>query len=65
MALRTFGLDELKTAHSKGERLYHEFLHVPAMSAGLYILKAGSVDPQKPHDEDEVYVIMSGRGKFT
>lgn len=65
MALQTFGLDRLKAAQAKGERLYHEFLRVPAMSAGLYVLKAGTVDPQKPHDEDEVYVIMSGRGRFT
>ena len=65
MALQTFGLDDLKTTQSQGTRLYHEFLRVPAMSAGLYVLKANAVDPQKPHDEDEVYVIMSGRGRFT
>lgn len=64
MALQTFRFGELKAAQAKGERLYHEFLRVPAMSGGLYVLKAGSVDPQKPHDEDEVYVIMAGRGRF-
>ena len=64
MALQTFGRDEIKSAQANGERLYHEFLRVPAMSAGLYVLKAGSVDPQKPHKEDEVYVILAGRGKF-
>lgn len=64
MALKSFSLGDLKAAQAKGERLYHEFLRVPAMSAGLYVLKAGGVDPQKPHKEDEVYVILSGRGKF-
>jgi mannose-6-phosphate isomerase-like protein (cupin superfamily) len=64
MALQTFGLDEIKSAQASGERLFHEFLRVPAMSAGLYVLKAGAVDPQKPHKEDEVYVILAGRGKF-
>ena len=64
MGLKTFGLDELKTAQAAGERRYHEFLRVPAMSAGLYVLKAGDVDPQKPHDMDEVYVVLAGRGKF-
>jgi mannose-6-phosphate isomerase-like protein (cupin superfamily) len=65
MALQTFGLDDLKTAQASGTRLYHEFPRVPAMSAGLYVLKAGAVDPQKPHAEDETYVMMSGRGQFT
>ena len=65
MALRAFGLDKVKARQASGERLYHEFLRVPAMSAGLYVLKAEAVDPQKPHDEDEIYVVMSGRGQFT
>ncbi len=65
MALQTFGLAQLETAQAQGTRLYHEFLKVPAMSAGLYVLTAGSVDPQKPHDEDEAYIVMSGRGRFT
>lgn len=34
------------------------------MSAGLYVLPAGAVDGQKPHTEDEVYVVMEGRGRF-
>ncbi len=65
MALQTFGLDDLENARASGTRLYHEFLRVPAMSAGLYVLAANSDDPQKPHGEDEVYVVMSGRGRFT
>jgi mannose-6-phosphate isomerase-like protein (cupin superfamily) len=64
MTWTSFSLDELRAAQARGGRLYHEFLRVPAMSAGLYVLKAGGVDPQKPHKEDEVYVILSGRGKF-
>ncbi len=41
---------------------YLEFLRVPALSAGLYMLAAGAVDMQQPHTEDEVYYIISGRG---
>ena len=44
-----------------GQR-YHEFLRVPALSAGLYRLRAGSIDPQSPHTEDEMYYVISGRG---
>ena len=29
-------------------KLYQEFLRVPAMSAGLYVLAAGAIDPQSP-----------------
>ncbi len=45
--------------------LYHEFLRVPAMSAGLYELAAGAEDPQEPHTEDELYYVVSGRATIT
>ena len=41
---------------------YFEFLRVPALSAGLYMLAAGAVDTQEPHTEDEIYYVISGRG---
>ena len=43
-------------------RLYHEFLRVPDLSAGLYVLDAGTTDPQSPHTEDELYYVVAGRG---
>jgi quercetin dioxygenase-like cupin family protein len=45
-------------------KLYREFLRVPAMSAGLYILPAGSTDPQRPHHEDEMYYVLRGKARF-
>ena len=44
---------------------YHEFLRRPSMSLGLYVLAPGAVDGQSPHTEDEVYVVLAGRGAFT
>lgn len=41
---------------------YAEVLRVPTMSVGTYILPAGAIDPQSPHTEDEIYVILNGRG---
>jgi len=41
---------------------YVEFLRVPALSAGLYVLPAGDTDPQRPHRQDEIYCVTSGRG---
>ena len=40
---------------------YLEFLTVPDLSVGLYILAAGQPDLQQPHSEDEVYYVISGR----
>ena len=42
---------------------YLEFLRVPSLSCGVYSLPAGSKDLQSPHDEDEVYYVLSGRGR--
>ena len=39
-----------------------EFLRVPALSMGLYVLPAGAKDVQVPHAEDEVYYVVGGRG---
>jgi quercetin dioxygenase-like cupin family protein len=59
-----FESEALEAARAAAGRLYHEFLRVPAMSAGLYVLEAGAIDPQRPHLEDEVYVVMAGRGRL-
>ncbi|MEP6695704.1 MAG: cupin domain-containing protein [Pseudonocardiales bacterium] len=44
---------------SAGAR-YVEFCRRPDLSAGLYRLAAGESDPQAPHTEDEIYVVLSG-----
>jgi mannose-6-phosphate isomerase-like protein (cupin superfamily) len=54
---------EVERAKRAGDR-YAEFLRVPTMSAGVYVLPAGSVDGQTPHREDEVYYVVRGRGRF-
>jgi quercetin dioxygenase-like cupin family protein len=41
---------------------WSEVLRIPAMSAGFYRIPAGMPDPQEPHTEDEVYVVLKGRG---
>ena len=54
-------IDEQRAASGK---LYREFLRVPSMSAGLYVLSPGATDPQKPHHEDEMYYVIRGRARF-
>ena len=56
---------DLEAARAAGGTLYHEFLRVPDLSAGLYRLEAGASDPQSPHTEDELYFVVAGRGKIT
>ena len=51
------------TAHASGTA-YVEFLRVPSMSAGVYVLPVGGVDSQSPHSEDEVYYVVRGRARF-
>jgi mannose-6-phosphate isomerase-like protein (cupin superfamily) len=44
---------------------YLEFLRTPDLSLGLYVLEAGAGDGQQPHTEDEAYVVLAGRSRFT
>ena len=55
-----FHLDDLNRQRADKGKLYREFLRVPAMSAGVYVLPKGSIDPQKPHREDEMYYVVRG-----
>ena len=60
--MEAYDLQDLLATHKENGRLYHEFLSVPALSAGLYRLPAGGQDPQQPHNEDELYYIINGKG---
>ena len=40
-------------------------MSVPDLSAGIYTLDAGATDLQRPHTEDELYYVVTGRGVVT
>lgn len=63
--MKAFRLDDLEAERIANDGAYLRFLRERNMSVGLYALDAGAVDPQQPHDEDEVYVVVSGRGAVT
>lgn len=44
---------------------YVEHVRRPDLSLGTYSLLAGAEDTQEPHTEDEIYVVTSGRAKFS
>ena len=57
-------LAEIERQRAQSGKPYREFLRVPAMSTGLYVLAAGATDPQSPHHEDEMYYVLRGRARF-
>ena len=59
-----FHIDDLTRQRAKEGKLYLEFLRVPAISAGVYVLPKGGTDPQKPHREDEIYYVIRGRARM-
>ena len=62
--MQAFELAQLISQREESNKLYLEFLNVPDLSMGLYVLPAGGTDPQSPHTEDEVYYVVSGRAKI-
>ncbi|MEX1170110.1 MAG: cupin domain-containing protein [Chloroflexota bacterium] len=63
--MQAWELNEIDASRATEGRLYREFLRVPDLSAGLYVLERGATDPQSPHTEDELYYVAAGRGVVT
>ncbi len=61
---KLFDLQELLAKKEDFPAPYLEFLRVPNLSCGLYKLPTGAKDLQGPHDEDEVYYVISGRARM-
>jgi len=47
------------SAGSGGYEIVHES---PGLEIGVYVLVAPEPDRQQPHEDDEVYVVLEGRG---
>jgi mannose-6-phosphate isomerase-like protein (cupin superfamily) len=60
-----FELADIAAEREAGGQPYLEFITVRDLSVGLYVLAAGQPDLQQPHTEDEVYYVISGRGRIT
>lgn len=63
MRSSTFNVFGLATKRASVGR-YARFLQAPTLHAGLYELEAGAQDHQEPHDDDEIYYVISGRASF-
>jgi mannose-6-phosphate isomerase-like protein (cupin superfamily) len=43
----------------------YEIVHrSPRLEVGVYVLVAPEADMQQPHEDDEVYVVLSGNGRL-
>ncbi len=62
--MNAFEIADLIDRQAASDELYLEFLRVPSLSMGLYVLPKEGIDPQTPHAEDEVYYVVSGRGSI-
>ena len=62
--MQAFELAQIIQQRADSSKRYLEFLKVPDLSMGLYVLPAGGTDPQSPHTEDEVYYVVSGRAQI-
>jgi quercetin dioxygenase-like cupin family protein len=59
-----FDIAQVEGLRKKSGKSYLEFLRVSSLSAGVYVLAAGSTDSQKPHREDEMYYVIQGRARM-
>ena len=62
--MQAFEFTQLISQQKSSDKPYLEFLRVPDLSMGLYLLPTGGTDPQSPHAEDEVYYVISGKAKI-
>jgi mannose-6-phosphate isomerase-like protein (cupin superfamily) len=46
-------------AQSGGYEIVHES---PGLEVGVYVLVAPEPDRQQPHEDDEIYIVLEGRG---
>src|SRR2546428_11406688 len=56
-----FQLTEIEQQRLLTGKRYLEFLRVPTLSQGLYVLPAADADPQSPHKHDELYYVIHGQ----
>ena len=62
--MKAFELEPLLAEREQSKKPYQEFLRAADLSMGLYALKAGDQDAQHPHQQDEVYTVLRGKGKI-
>ena len=61
-AAHPFDVDAVKERLASGAGGYEVVHESPGLEIGVYVLVAPEPDRQQPHEDDEVYVVLDGRG---
>ena len=59
-----FHADSLIAQLKSQDKRWISFLQAENVLTGIYHIKSGEQDMQKPHDTDEVYYVIDGKAKF-
>lgn len=62
LVAHAFEIREARKALADGSGGYEIVHRSPGMEIGVYVLVAPEADTQQPHADDEVYVVLEGRG---
>jgi mannose-6-phosphate isomerase-like protein (cupin superfamily) len=57
-----FDIEGVKERLAAGNGGYEVVHSSPGLEIGVYVLVAPESDRQSPHEDDEVYVVLEGRG---
>ena len=57
-----FDIEAVRARLAAGNGGYEIVHSSPGLELGVYVLVAPEPDRQQPHDDDEVYVVLEGRG---
>lgn len=60
--MRAFGVEAAKRRLLEAGGGYEAVHESPGLELGVYVLVAPEPDRQQPHEDDEVYVVLEGRG---
>jgi mannose-6-phosphate isomerase-like protein (cupin superfamily) len=58
----SFAIREVQRRLVAGNGGYDVVHRSPGLEIGVYVLVAPEPDTQQPHEDDEVYVVLEGRG---
>jgi mannose-6-phosphate isomerase-like protein (cupin superfamily) len=58
-------IEAVRRRLAEGRGGYEVIHESPGLEIGVYVLVAPEPDRQQPHEDDEVYVVLAGRGVLT
>jgi mannose-6-phosphate isomerase-like protein (cupin superfamily) len=62
LVAHAFAIREVQQRLAAGSGGYEIVHRSPGLEIGVYVLVAPEPDMQQPHEDDEVYVVLEGRG---